>query len=176
MDAKLEPILLYGGLALVAYLLLKKAKDQLSEGGGLVGSVGDVLVGAPAPTTTTTIAPVPAQQTARGLFVRWISPAPNGRANRPLFRRDYSATIELENATGGPITGLLEVQVSEDGLVGSPTTITTTAGPYTFANGERRQITLALKTDTLVATLATATVRLAGRLALPDQAQQYVIA
>lgn len=175
MDAKLEPLLVYGGLAVLAYLLIRSAKRQLTEEGGLLGSVEDVLVGAPADPVIVPIAPAPEGGSARGLFVRWIQPAPDGTANRPLFRRDYDAVIEIENLTGGTLSGLLEVSVEERSLFNAPTTVTTTAGPYTVRDRERRQVALALRTDTLIATIATATVRLAGRLAIPPQAQQYTI-
>lgn len=174
---KFEPWMGWAIAAVVGYFLVRAAKNAVSEAGGVLSGVGDVLLGTPKEAETfPTYGPIqpPGQPKPVGLFVRWIDPVPGGTVSKHLWARSYPASLELENATDRTLSGLLEISVDESAATGTDT-VTTTAGPYTLQPGERRIVQLGINTEAFAGSWATAFVRLAGKYAIPAQPQTYFI-
>lgn len=173
---KFEPWMAWGIAGVGAYLLLRAAKNAVSEAGGILGGVGDVLLGAPKAAESFEVPATvyaPQQPKRVGLFVRWINPAPGGTVDKRLWSRSYPAALEIENATKSTVAGLLEIRVEENAATGTDTVVTT-AGPYTFAPNTKRVISLDLNTQAFAGSWATAFVRLGGKAAI-GEAQTYFI-
>lgn len=173
---KFEPWMGWAIAGLVGYFLIRAAKNAVSEAGGILGGVGDVLLGAPKPAESFEVPSTvygPEEPRRVGLFARWINPAPGGSVSKHLWSRSYAASLELENATTRTVAGLLEVRVEESAATGSDVVVTT-AGPYTFEPGEKRVIQLDLNTEAFAGSWATAFVRLGGKYAI-GEAQTYFI-
>lgn len=165
---RVQPWMLYAGAAIVGYFLVRAAKNAIAEAGGVLSGVTDVLTGAPKPTETYDLPAIPPSVTTYyGLSCRWIEPASGGAITKHYWSSNYPASLELHNDTPREVAGLLEITVDEDGVT-SDSRVVTTAGPYTFAPGERRIVLIDLKTDALLGTWARATVKLGGVLAQPD--------
>lgn len=152
MDDRAFQLVMLAGVGVAAYALYRQfTRSTIGNPGGVVGVVGDLIVGAePEPTevvmpqppgTSTPPAPGYAGVPVLGLFV---SPGFGSVVHRESFHDVYPVTIELKNMTPSTITSPITFKVTEGDSV-----VVTQTPPRTLHPGERKRFTELVKTETV---------------------------
>lgn len=152
----------------VGYYLLKQFTKTLpGAAGGVGGLLTDVAIGARTEDTAITVTN-PSKGTIQEYYGKpvlgfMVSPKVADSVSRQPFHGNYGLTFVLQNMTSTPVSGLVEIDVTEDALIGADTHSHAESGPHVLGAFERKQFTIQVDTATVFTmSSAVARIRFAG--------------